>query len=184
MGGTKLVRWRSNGTTDVLRWSIDGRPPTEAEVQELLSVVPADLGAVVADAWVPVAPDDSKREADLTELGVLLGVLTGVDGPLGDQLDAALELGPAALDARVADLDYEAQDALAELVGSFPRVERALPRLRMLANALHGDDCPNFTAAMTRHLERLLVLRAARHADEDALSEDALAWLEDRTLRF
>jgi hypothetical protein len=168
-----LHRWRSNGTTDVLRWSIDGRPPTEAEVHELLASVPADLSAVVPpdgrDATV------SKLDHDLGELRELLHALTGVDGPLGDQLDAALELEPSTLDGRIAELDFESQDALAELIGSFPRVENRLPRLRMLANELHGDDCPCFAAAMTRHLERLLFLHAA---------DEPVHWLEERTLRF
>jgi hypothetical protein len=173
VGGDFLARWRSNGTTDVLRWSIDGRPPTEAEVRELLAAVPADLDAV--EPREGLTPGTSKLDHDLAELGELLHALTGVTGPLGDQLDAALDLDPAQLDARVGELDHESQDVLAELIGSFPRVENRLPRLRMLANELHGDDCPHFTAAMTRHLERLLFLHAAA---------EPVAWLEDRTLRF
>ena len=170
---TSLLRWRSNGTTDVLRWSIDGRPPTEAEIHELLASVPADLAAVVPRDDRSLGT--SKLDHDLAELRELLHALTGVDGPLGDQLDAALELEPGVLDGRIAELDFESQDALAELVGSFPRVENRLPRLRMLANELHGDDCPCFAAATTRHLERLLFLHVAA---------EPVAWLEERTLRF
>jgi hypothetical protein len=168
-----LLRWRSNGTTDVLRWSIDGRPPTEDELRDLLASVPADLSAVVPRG--DRALGTSKLDHDLAELRELLHALTGVNGPLGDQLDAALDLEPAILDGRIAELDFDSQDALAELVGSFPRVENRLPRLRMLANELHGDDCPCFAAAMTRHLERLLFLHAAA---------EPVAWLEERTLRF
>ena len=143
MGGSFLARWRHNGTTDVLRWSIDGRPPTESEVHELLAAVPADLSAL--------QPHDgydgrtSKLDHDLAELGELLHALTGVDGPLGDQLDAALDLESAELDGRIGELDLESQDVLAELVGSFPRVENRLPRLRMLANELHGQSKPDDT---------------------------------------
>jgi hypothetical protein len=173
VGGDDLARWRSNGTTDVLRWSIDGRPPTEAEVHELLAAVPADLTAV--EPHHGYDGTTSKLDHDLAELGDLLHALTGVDGPLGDQLDAALDLEPTELDARIGELDSESQDVLAELVGSFPRVENRLPRLRMLANELHGDDCPHFAAAMSRHLERLLFLHA---------SDEPVHWLEDRTLRF
>jgi hypothetical protein len=184
VGATKLRRWRANGTTDVARWTVDGRPPSDDEVQELLATVPADLAAVLSYSGELASPAHTKLDDDLAELGELLFALTGVDGPLGDQLDAALDLGPGTLDGRVGELDFDSQDALAELVGSFPRVEDRVPRLRMLANELHGDDCPNFAGAMARHLERLLVLRAAKHPDEDALSQDALTWLEDRTLRF
>jgi hypothetical protein len=135
----------------------------------------------------PDGPTDARRWlADLTELADLLRRLTGE--PEGrsvtELLDAALMVAPAELDRRLGLLDLDSQDAFAELVGAFPRVSHQLPNLRMLANSLHAKDCPCYDQAAARHVERLLLLRAAHRSDAALLADDALVWLEERAVRF
>lgn len=165
---------------------VDGRAPTGDEMVLLLAV-PDDLVSSTAEAYGSAVGNGlgpSHRLRDLAELTELLRLLTGGTEDLDELLHAALEIDPPELDRRIGALDLDSQDALAELVAGFPRVAADLPGLRMLANHLHGDDCPCWAEATARHIERLLLVRSARTEPSHPLPDDALAWLEDRVIRF
>jgi hypothetical protein len=63
-------------------------------------------------------------------------------------------------------------------------VAQQLPNLRRLANQLHAARCPCYEAATLRHVERLRLLRSARRNPAPSLTDDALAALEARAIRF